>query len=118
MKKYITQYWYENRRFEVTDRITITKKGSLIHLKENISWKEKEKEKENKGLILEGRSLGIVQMWVKKNQSLTLDRKDKVKHYIRIKTHNTIALRFWYKNGVKYLICIGLMSCNHMKPKP
>jgi len=29
------------------------------------------------------------------SQSLTLDRKDKVKHYIRIKTHNIITLRFW-----------------------
>jgi len=29
------------------------------------------------------------------SQSSTLDRKDKVKHYIRIKTHNNIALRFW-----------------------
>ena len=43
-------------------------------------------------------------------QSLTLDRIDKVKHYIRIKTHNTIVLRFWDKNGVKWLICVRPMS--------
>jgi len=34
------------------------------------------------------------------SQSLTLDRKDKVKHYIRIKFHNNIALRFLCKSGV------------------
>jgi len=34
------------------------------------------------------------------SQSPTLDRKDKVKHYIRIKTHNNIALRFWCKRDV------------------
>jgi len=34
------------------------------------------------------------------SQSPTLDRKDKVKHYIRIKAHNNIALRFWCKSGV------------------
>jgi len=28
------------------------------------------------------------------SQSFTLNRIDKVKHYIRIKTHNTIILRF------------------------
>jgi len=49
------------------------------------------------------------------SQSHTLDRKDKVKHYIRIKTHNTIALRFWGKSGVKCLICVRLISYNHME---
>jgi len=34
------------------------------------------------------------------SQSPTLDRIDKVKHYIRIKAHNNIALRFWCKSGV------------------
>jgi len=34
------------------------------------------------------------------SQNPTLDRKDKVEHYIRIKTHNNIALRFWCKSGV------------------
>jgi len=34
------------------------------------------------------------------SQSPTLDRKDKVKYYIRIKAHNNIALRFWCKSGV------------------
>jgi len=32
--------------------------------------------------------------------SLTLGRNDKVKHYIRIKTHKLIALRFWVESGV------------------
>jgi len=41
---------------KVTNRITTTKKGSLIHLKGNIPH-EKRKEK---GLTLEGRLLGIV----------------------------------------------------------
>jgi len=35
--------------------------------------KRKKKEKKNKGLTLDGRLLGIVQVWVKKSQSLTLD---------------------------------------------
>jgi len=77
--------------------------------------KRKKKEKKNKGLTLDGRLLGIVQVWVKKSQSLTLDRKDKVKHYIRIKAHNTIVLRFWGKSGVKGLICVRLMSYNHIE---
>jgi len=49
------------------------------------------------------------------SQSLTLDKIDKVKHYIRINVHNIIALRFWCKSGVKYLICVRLMLYNHMK---
>jgi len=48
------------------------------------------------------------------SQSSTLDRKDKVKHYIRIKIHNNIALRFWCKIGVKYFICVRLMSYDHI----
>ena len=35
---------------------------------------------------------------------------DKVKYYIRIKTHNTIVLRFWNKSDVKYFICVKLIS--------
>jgi len=44
------------------------------------------------------------------SQSFRFDRIDKVKHYIRTKTHNLIALNFWVKSGVKYLICVRLMS--------
>jgi len=51
------------------------------------------------------------------SQSITLDRMNKVKHYIRINTHNTIVLRFWRESGVKCLICIRLMSHNHMEPQ-
>jgi len=61
MKKniYITQQWYQNRWFrmtdcmtitqkgvtEVTDRITTIKKGSLIHLKGNINIQYEKKKK-------------------------------------------------------------------------
>jgi len=45
--------------------------------------------------------IGKVPHWIK---------KDKVKHYIRIKTHNNIVLRFWDKSGIKGLICVTLMS--------
>jgi len=34
------------------------------------------------------------------SQNLTLDKKDKVKHYIRRKTHSNIALKFLCKSGV------------------
>ena len=51
------------------------------------------------------------------SQSPTLDRKDKVKHYIRIKAHNNIALRFWDKTDIKYLISVRLMSYNHIEPQ-
>jgi len=44
-----------------------------------------------------------------------LTREDKVKHYIKIKTHNIIVLRFWYKIGIKYLISVRLKSFNHIK---
>jgi len=33
----------------------------------------------------------------------TLVRNEKVEHYIRIKTHKLIALRFWVKSGVSVL---------------
>jgi len=32
-----------------------------------------------------------------------LTRNEKVKHYIRIKTHKLIALRFWVESGVNAL---------------
>jgi len=40
----------------------------------------------------------------------TLDRINKVKQYIKIKTYNTISLRFWGKSGIKCLTCVRLMS--------
>ena len=57
------------------------------------------------------------------NKSFTLDRKDKIKYYIRYKTHNHIALRFLNKSDVKYLIYVRpmpyihnlLMPISHMK---
>ena len=35
--------------------------------------------------------------------SPTLIRNEKVEHYIRIKTHKLIALRFWVESGVSVL---------------
>jgi len=35
--------------------------------------------------------------------SPTLTRNEKVEHYIRIKTHKLIALRFWVESGVNAL---------------
>jgi len=35
--------------------------------------------------------------------SPTLARNEKVEHYIRIKTHKPIALRFWVESGVSVL---------------
>jgi len=35
--------------------------------------------------------------------SPTLTTNEKVKHYIRIKTHKPIALRFWVESGVSVL---------------
>jgi len=35
--------------------------------------------------------------------SFTLVRNEKVKHYIRIKTHKSISLRFWVESGVNTL---------------
>ena len=54
---------------------------------------------------------GSVPMWLKgltvRNPSvilsLTLARNEKVEHYIRIKTHKLIALRFWVESGVSVL---------------
>jgi len=44
------------------------------------------------------------------SQSFTLDITNKVKHCIRIKTHNFITLKFFNKYSVKYFICVKLMS--------
>ena len=45
--------------------------------------------------------------YVVKNPSVslspTLTRNEKVEHYIRIKTHKPIALRFWVESGVSVL---------------
>jgi len=35
--------------------------------------------------------------------SPTLARNEKVEHYIKIKTHKLIALRFWVESGVSVL---------------
>jgi len=35
--------------------------------------------------------------------SPTLIRIEKIKHYIRIKTHKPIVLRFWVESGVSVL---------------
>jgi len=78
----------------VTDRITITKgvthtpEGKIYHMK-----KEKKTTRDSPLRGDVGNSPSV-------SQSPTLDRKDKVKHYIRIKAHNNIALRFWCKSGV------------------
>ena len=52
-----------------------------------------------KGLTLEGE--------IVRNSSVslspTLTKNEKVEHYIRIKTHKPIALRFWVESGVNAL---------------
>ena len=52
-----------------------------------------------KGLTLEGE--------IVRNPSVilspTLARNERVEHYIRIKTHKPIALRFWVESGVGIL---------------
>jgi len=47
-----------------------------------------------KGLTLEGEIVIL---------SPTLAKNEKVEHYIRIKTHKPIALRFWVESGVSIL---------------
>ena len=37
------------------------------------------------------------------SRSPTLARNERVEHYIRIKTHKPIALRFWVESGVNVL---------------
>jgi len=59
---------------------------------------------------------GSVPMWLKRltlegeivrnpsvSLSPTLTRNEKVEHYIRIKTHKPIVLRFWVESGVSVL---------------
>jgi len=78
----------------VTDRITIIK-GITHTPEENISYEKKRKK--TRDSLLRG------DYWEKskcESKSPTLYRKDKVKHYIRIKAHNNIALKFWCKSGV------------------
>ena len=52
-----------------------------------------------KGLTLEGEIVRNPSV----SLSLTLTRIEKVEHYIRIKTHKPIALRFWVESGVSVL---------------
>ena len=42
--------------------------------------------------------------------SPTLARNEKVEHYIRIKTHKPIALRFWVESGVNVLYDLAQVS--------
>jgi len=43
-----------------------------------------------------------------------LDKIDKDKHYIRIKTHNIVVFKVLKKKSdVKYFICVRLISYNH-----
>jgi len=59
-----------------------------------------------KGLTLEGE--------IVRNPSVilspTLARNEKVEHYIRIKTHKLIALRFWVESGVSALYDLAQIS--------
>jgi len=52
-----------------------------------------------KGLTLEGEIVRNTSM----SLSPTLTRNEKVEHYIRIKAHKPIALRFWVESGVNAL---------------
>ena len=52
-----------------------------------------------KGLIFEGEIVSNPSV----SLSPTLARNEKVKHYIRIKTHKPTALRFWVESGVNSL---------------
>ena len=68
-----------------------------------------------KGLTLEGE--------IVRNSSVslspTLTRNEKVEHYIRIKTHKPIALRFWVESGVSVLCGwaqISLVLFSPVKP--
>ena len=42
--------------------------------------------------------------------NLTLARKEKVEHYIRIKTHKPIVLRFWVESDVNVLCGLAPVS--------
>jgi len=48
--------------------------------------------------------------------STTLARNEKVEHYIRIKTHKPIALRFWVKSGVNALCGWAQVSLVFVSP--
>jgi len=68
-----------------------------------------------KGLTLEGE--------IVRNSSVslspTLTINEKVKHYIRIKTHKPITLRFWVESGVSVLCGwaqISLVLFSPVKP--
>jgi len=52
-----------------------------------------------KGLTLEGEIVRNPSM----SLSPTLARNEKVEHYIRIKAHKLIALRFWVESSVNTL---------------
>jgi len=52
-----------------------------------------------KGLTLEGEIVSNPSM----SLSPTLDRNEKLEHYIRIKTHKPITLRCWVESGVNAL---------------
>jgi len=52
-----------------------------------------------KGLTLEGEIVRNPNV----SLSSTLAKNDKVEHYIRIKTHKLIALRFYVESGVNAL---------------
>jgi len=59
-----------------------------------------------KGLTLEGEIVRNPSV----SLSLTLAKNDKVEHYIRLKTHKPIALRFWVKKVVSMPYVVGLKS--------
>ena len=52
-----------------------------------------------KGLTLEGEIVRNPSV----SLSPTLTKNEKVEHYIKIKTHKPIALRFWVESGVSVL---------------
>jgi len=75
-------------------------------------------EKDRKGVLVVGQLPleGECTMWLKRltlegeivrnasvSLSPTLTRNEKVEHYIRIKTHKPIALRFWVESDVSVL---------------
>jgi len=70
---------------------------------------------------------GSVPMWLKgltlegeivRNPSVilspTLARNEKVEHYIRIKTHKPIALRFWVESGVSIGFGLRVVSVSYV----
>jgi len=68
-----------------------------------------------KGLTLEGEIVRNTSV----SLSPTLTRNEKVEHYIRIKTHKPMALRFWVESGVNVLCGwaqISLVLFSPVKP--